>query len=137
MGDFISSISHELRSPLHGVLASVEFLQETQMTEIQSDMVSNIHASGKVLLDTINHVLDFSKVNRKTKNKKRMPKRKLKKFGRRESMDEGGEEKADICILSEEVIESIYAGQGVSKKALGLAGHRRHASEATRNLLSL
>lgn len=126
--DFISSISHELRSPLHGVLASVEFLQETQMTEIQSDMVSNIHASGKVLLDTINHVLDFSKVNRKTKNKKRMPKRKLKKLGRRESVDEGGEEKADICILSEEVIESIYAGQGVSKKALGLAGHRRHPS---------
>ncbi|KAH6719721.1 putative sensor protein gacS [Leptodontidium sp. MPI-SDFR-AT-0119] len=126
--DFISSISHELRSPLHGVLASVEFLQDTQMTEIQADMVSNIHASGKVLLDTINHVLDFSKVNRKTKNKKRIPKRKLKKLERRESVDDGSEEKADICILSEEVIESIYAGQGVSKKALGLAGHRRHAS---------
>ncbi|CZT51783.1 uncharacterized protein RSE6_12978 [Rhynchosporium secalis] len=126
--DFISSISHELRSPLHGVLASVEFLQDTQMTEIQADMVSNIHASGKVLLDTINHVLDFSKVNRKAKNKKRMPKRKVRRLGRRESVDDGYEEKADICILSEEVIESIYAGQGVSKKALGLAGHRRHAS---------
>ncbi|CZR54524.1 uncharacterized protein PAC_04408 [Phialocephala subalpina] len=126
--DFISSISHELRSPLHGVLASVEFLQETQMTEIQADMVSNIHASGKVLLDTINHVLDFSKVNRRTKNKKRLPKKRRQKLGRRESVDDGGEEKADICILSEEVIESIYAGQSVSKKALGLAGHRRHAS---------
>lgn len=126
--DFISSISHELRSPLHGVLASVEFLQETQMTEIQAEMVSNIHASGKVLLDTINHVLDFSKVNRRTKNKRRLPKKRRQKLGRRESMDDGGEEKADICILSEEVIESIYAGQSVSKKALGLAGHRRHAS---------
>lgn len=126
--DFISSISHELRSPLHGVLASVEFLQETQMTEIQADMVSNIHASGKVLLDTINHVLDFSKVNRRTKNKRRMPKKRRQKLGRRESVDDNGEEKADICILSEEVIESIYAGQSVSKKALGLAGHRRHAS---------
>ncbi|KUJ12742.1 uncharacterized protein LY89DRAFT_191730 [Mollisia scopiformis] len=126
--DFISSISHELRSPLHGVLASVEFLQETQMTEIQADMVSNIHASGKVLLDTINHVLDFSKVNRKSKNKRRLPKKRKQKLGRRESVDDGGEEKADICILSEEVIESIYAGQSVSKKALGLAGHRRHAS---------
>ncbi|KAH8599634.1 hypothetical protein B0O99DRAFT_724009 [Bisporella sp. PMI_857] len=31
-------ISHELRSPLHGVLASVEFLQETEMTEVQTDM---------------------------------------------------------------------------------------------------
>ncbi|KAE9379000.1 hypothetical protein N431DRAFT_540697 [Stipitochalara longipes BDJ] len=114
--DFISSISHELRSPLHGVLASVEFLQETQMTEVQVDMVNNIHASGKVLLDTINHVLDFSKVNRRSKEKKRLPKRK-KKNGRRESVDNGEEEKADICILSEEVIESIYAGQKISKKA--------------------
>ncbi|PBP22732.1 hsp90-like protein [Diplocarpon rosae] len=126
--DFISSISHELRSPLHGVLASVEFLQETSMTEIQADMVSNISASGKVLLDTINHVLDFSKVNRKIKNRKRLPKKRSKESGRRENMDDGGEEKADICILSEEVIESIYTGQGVSKKALGLAGHRRQVS---------
>lgn len=129
--DFISSISHELRSPLHGVLASVEFLQETSMTETQADMVSNIHASGKVLLDTINHVLDFSKVNRKAKNKKRLPKRRLKRAGASDSVDEGDEEKADICILSEEVIESIYAGQSVSKKALGLAGHRRLPSVGT------
>ncbi|CAL3964860.1 hypothetical protein PZA11_002235 [Diplocarpon coronariae] len=126
--DFISSISHELRSPLHGVLASVEFLQETSMTEIQTDMVGNISASGKVLLDTINHVLDFSKVNRKTKNRKRVPKKRSKESGRRESVADEGEEKADICILSEEVIESIYTGQGVSKKALGLAGHRRQVS---------
>lgn len=126
--DFISSISHELRSPLHGVLASVEFLQETEMTEIQSDMVSNIHASGKVLLDTINHVLDFSKVNRKTKQKKKLKRRPKRLGGRRESMDDGAEEKADICVLSEEVIESIYAGQSVSKKALGLAGHRKLGS---------
>lgn len=52
--DFISSISHELRSPLHGVLASVEFLQETDLTEVQADMIGNINASGRVLLDTIN-----------------------------------------------------------------------------------
>jgi len=55
--DFISSISHELRSPLHGVLASVEFLQETDLTEVQADMIGNINASGRVLLDTINHIL--------------------------------------------------------------------------------
>jgi signal transduction histidine kinase len=124
--DFISSISHELRSPLHGVLASVEFLQETEMTEVQVDMVNNIHASGKVLLDTINHVLDFSKVNRRSREKRRLPKKK-RKNGRRESVDNGEEEKADICILSEEVIESIYAGQKISKKAFS-PGHSRPPS---------
>ncbi|TVY78234.1 Autoinducer 2 sensor kinase/phosphatase LuxQ [Lachnellula suecica] len=120
--DFISSISHELRSPLHGVLASVEFLQETSMTEDQEDMVNNIHASGKVLLDTINHVLDFSKVNRKTKNKSRISKfggrRKKKIFKQQQPVDNDAEDAADMCVLSEEVIESIYAGHSVSKSVL-------------------
>lgn len=29
-GDFISNVSHELRSPLHGILASVEFLADSE-----------------------------------------------------------------------------------------------------------
>jgi anti-sigma regulatory factor (Ser/Thr protein kinase) len=91
-------------------------------------MVNNIHASGKVLLDTINHVLDFSKVNRRSKEKKRLPKRRQKKFDRRQSVDDGSEDKADVCVLSEEVLESVYAGQRISKKAFGLSGHRRQAS---------
>lgn len=128
--DFISSISHELRSPLHGVLASVEFLQETEMTEIQSDMVSNIHASGKVLLDTINHVLDFSKVNRKSKNKTRMTKKSAKRFKKakeRGIAEDSIDDSSDICVLSEEVIESIYAGHRVKKHAFG-SNTDRHLS---------
>jgi len=127
--DFISSISHELRSPLHGVLASVEFLRETDLTEIQSDMVDNIHASGRVLLDTINHVLDFSKVNRKSKNKGRGSRRKKGNkpklsFDDHESLDSTAEDTADICVLSEEVVESIYAGRNVNKLALDASAAR-------------
>lgn len=131
--DFISSISHELRSPLHGVLASVEFLQETEMTEIQSDMVSNIHASGKVLLDTINHVLDFSKVNRKSKNKTRLTKKSAKRFKKakeRGIAEDSIDDRSDICVLSEEVIESIYAGHRVKKHAFG-SNTDRHLSTIT------
>lgn len=41
--DFISSISHELRSPLHGILASVEFLEDDgDMTDGQADMIRTI-----------------------------------------------------------------------------------------------
>jgi hypothetical protein len=53
--NFISSISHELRSPLHGVLASVEFLQDSKLDTMQTDMVNTIDACGKTLLDIINH----------------------------------------------------------------------------------
>lgn len=39
---FISSVSHELRSPLHGVLASAEALQETSTGLMQDDMIRTI-----------------------------------------------------------------------------------------------
>lgn len=49
---FISSISHELRSPLHGVLAGVEFLQETDLSIFQQEMSHTILKAGRTLLDT-------------------------------------------------------------------------------------
>lgn len=131
--DFISSISHELRSPLHGVLASVEFLQETEMDEVQTDMVNNIHASGKVLLDTINHVLDFSKVNRKSKVKNQLSGKSSKRFRmakeRTAALSKSPDETSNICVLSEEVIESIFAGHRVQKHAFG-SNTDRHLSVA-------
>jgi len=130
--DFISSISHELRSPLHGVLASVEFLQETSMTDMQVEMVNNIHASGKVLLDTINHVLDFSKVNRKSKytgRAARMNKNRTNKSNQNQGAAAAAtEDAADMCVLSEEVIESIYAGRNISKLVMDASVGRRKAS---------
>ncbi|CUS12495.1 unnamed protein product [Tuber aestivum] len=62
-GDFISSVSHELRSPLHGILASAEFLSETNLDNFQRSFVDTVESCGRTLLDTINHVLDFSKLN--------------------------------------------------------------------------
>jgi signal transduction histidine kinase len=40
--DFVASISHELRSPLHGILASVEFLQDEDLSGMQAEMVTTI-----------------------------------------------------------------------------------------------
>ncbi|KAF2723355.1 hypothetical protein K431DRAFT_264936 [Polychaeton citri CBS 116435] len=60
---FISSISHELRSPLHGILAGVELLQESVTSSWETSMLNTIDSCGKMLLDTMNHLLDFSKIN--------------------------------------------------------------------------
>jgi His Kinase A (phospho-acceptor) domain len=51
-GDFIGSISHELRSPLHGILASAEFLEEVT-TGWEARLVDTIDSCGRTLLDTI------------------------------------------------------------------------------------
>ena len=48
--DFISSISHELRSPLHGVLASAELLREISVDSTQSHHIHTIEVCGSTLL---------------------------------------------------------------------------------------
>ncbi|KAH8599507.1 hypothetical protein B0O99DRAFT_668831 [Bisporella sp. PMI_857] len=70
-GDFIGSISHELRSPLHGILASAEFLDDENLTGFERGLVETIDSCGRTLLDTINHILDFSKINHFEKNWRR------------------------------------------------------------------
>ena len=52
-----------MRSPLHGLLASVEFLAETDLSSFQRSLICTVDSCGRTLLDTINHVLDFSKIN--------------------------------------------------------------------------
>ncbi|KAF1966798.1 hypothetical protein BU23DRAFT_312251 [Bimuria novae-zelandiae CBS 107.79] len=61
---FIASISHELRSPLHGILGSVEFLRDSVTSPYQQSLVSSIETCGRTLLDTIDHVLDYAKINK-------------------------------------------------------------------------
>ncbi|THW34531.1 hypothetical protein D6D22_08578 [Aureobasidium pullulans] len=50
---FISSVSHELRSPLHGVLGGVEFLEGTNLDTFQRDMTGAVKMAGMTLLDTV------------------------------------------------------------------------------------
>ncbi|KAL9579155.1 MAG: hypothetical protein Q9212_005272 [Teloschistes hypoglaucus] len=121
-GDFIGSISHELRSPLHGILASAEFLSETRFDAFQSSLVDTISSCGRTLLDTIEHILDFSKINSFERNWRDA--RKLKS-GRRALRNEAAKPAVakdapplmsiyavtDVAAIVEEVVEGVYAGQ--------------------------
>lgn len=61
--DFISSISHELRSPLHGILGTVEILKESISDPEISSMVNAIEVSGRTLSDIVESLLGYSKIN--------------------------------------------------------------------------
>ena len=65
--DFISSISHELRSPLHGILAASQLLTESQTYPKQAEFLSMIDTCARTLLDIMNHLLDHAKINHFTK----------------------------------------------------------------------
>lgn len=61
--DFISSVSHEWRTPLHGILNMMDILKETNVTPVQRYLIDITTNCGKTLVDTVNHVLDYAKIN--------------------------------------------------------------------------
>ncbi|KAF2855061.1 sensor histidine kinase-like protein/response regulator [Plenodomus tracheiphilus IPT5] len=113
---FIASISHELRSPLHGILGSVEFLRDTVANSYQESLVSSIETCGKTLLDTIDHVLDYAKIN---KLRNATSKRKQRGEGRfRKPADNsilGVTADFDLAQLVEEVCDTVCTGHTFRK----------------------
>jgi CheY-like chemotaxis protein/nitrogen-specific signal transduction histidine kinase len=59
---FLATISHEVRTPMNGVLGMLELLLNTKLTERQHGLAENAIRSGKSLLSLINDILDFSKI---------------------------------------------------------------------------
>ncbi|MBL8967948.1 MAG: response regulator, partial [Spirochaetaceae bacterium] len=60
--DFVAMISHEIRSPLGGVVSMAELLGRTSLDDKQAECVTTIRRSGETLLAIVNEVLDFSKI---------------------------------------------------------------------------
>jgi signal transduction histidine kinase/ActR/RegA family two-component response regulator len=61
---FISSISHELRSPLHGIMAGMEVLRELVSDPTSEELFNIVETCGFALLDTIDNLLAFAKISR-------------------------------------------------------------------------
>ena len=59
---FLSNMTHELRTPMNGVLGMTTLLLDTPLDDEQRDIVNTIRFSGDTLLTIINDVLDFSKI---------------------------------------------------------------------------
>jgi light-regulated signal transduction histidine kinase (bacteriophytochrome)/CheY-like chemotaxis protein len=60
--EFLAKMSHEIRSPMSGLLGVLELLRGTSLDAEQSQMADLIHHSGSMLLAVLNDILDFSKI---------------------------------------------------------------------------
>jgi signal transduction histidine kinase len=62
-GDFLATMSHELKTPLNSILGFSEvLLSDNTLTDRQRRWVSNVQSSGDRLLNLINDVLDLAKI---------------------------------------------------------------------------
>jgi signal transduction histidine kinase/ActR/RegA family two-component response regulator len=60
--EFLAIMTHELRTPMNGVLGMLQLMQSTTLSEEQLEFVDIALSSGDHLLGLINDILDFSKI---------------------------------------------------------------------------
>lgn len=59
---FVASVSHELRTPLNGILGLTQLLLEQKKNTREAQTIQKIHYSAQMLLDVVNEILDYSKI---------------------------------------------------------------------------
>lgn len=92
----ISSVSHELRTPLHGILAASELLGDSKLDNNQEQLLATVRTCGLQLIETVNHVLDFTKLS-----------------GGSKQLSQGNIKlsKVNLAELILQTVESCYLGQ--------------------------
>jgi len=59
---FLADMSHEIRTPMNAVIGFCDLLAKTELNDEQEECLDAIGSSGQLLIQLVNQVLDFSKI---------------------------------------------------------------------------
>ncbi|RGP78970.1 atpase- atp-binding domain [Fusarium longipes] len=132
--DVLDSISHELRSPLHGIFFGAGVLRAGRLNQSQDDALLSVEACSRTLLDTIDQILDWSKINHFTTSLEKSSRythtdvdSRTIRSSRNNSIEAGMMSIAsdvDLPHLIEDVVESVHLGHEFQKQTLGSSGDK-------------
>jgi two-component system cell cycle sensor histidine kinase PleC len=126
--EFLANISHELRTPLNAIIGFSEIMDQGMFGPLGSDKYreycTDIHDSGRYLLNVINDILDMSKIEAGRMELKR--------------------ESVDLCAIVTDVTRIISAAAAEktisvtceTEEALTLSADRRAMKQVLLNLLA-
>ena len=60
--EFLAMISHEIRTPMNGIIGLTDLMLYSEVSETQREYLGMIKSSSNALLDIINEILDFSRI---------------------------------------------------------------------------
>ncbi|MDQ5769254.1 response regulator [Thiothrix subterranea] len=60
--EFLAMISHEIRTPMNGIIGLTDLMLYSEVSESQREHLGMIKSSSSALLDIINEILDFSRM---------------------------------------------------------------------------
>ena len=59
--EFLATMSHEVRTPMNGIMGMLDLLRDSELDEQDQGYVNIAYRSATMLLELLNNVLDFSK----------------------------------------------------------------------------
>ncbi|SMP00519.1 PAS domain S-box protein [Shimia sagamensis] len=71
--NLLTVMSHEMRTPLNGILGSLELMDQSDLSNVQKRHLASIGISGELLLSHVNDVLDLSSLSSAEEMPKQAP----------------------------------------------------------------
>ncbi|MFD0589562.1 response regulator [Paenibacillus sp. GCM10027627] len=113
---FMALMSHEVRTPLNGIIGLTQLMLKTELSVIQKDYLDKMMMSSESLLRIINDVLDISKIEAGKVEMERLPfqpEELLHRIANGLSVFLGGKEQFEFMIKTPDRLPSLLYGDAL------------------------